>query len=317
MDYTRLVGKGLTTVVSYPERDEPGKTYGDPGWAGNCSGLLVRDLLQFYRSTHFRGRDIVVADIMAGSGTVFDVCEELGIECDAYDLNPSPRRGVGNWNARCDEMGRSPDVIFVHPPYWDVYRYSRDVWSCRTPNPEDLSEIPDYWDFIKAWNEVQLRHFADLKTGGLMMVLVGDIKRRGVLYSMQRDMAWLGTPKQVIIKLQHNTQSDRRTYAGRFIPIVHEYLVVMEKEPGHAVTIRKTVTVNYDVTRWVDATWRTLVRYALERLGKKATLASIYEVLADTPKARKNQHWRERIRATLQTSPDFEPLGGGVWRLAA
>lgn len=70
---------------------------------------------------------------------------------------------------------------------------------------------------------------------------------------------------------------------------------------------------------WDDAplTWRTLVRYALERLGRKATLASIYEVLGETPKARRNPHWRERIRATLQLSAEFRPVSRGVWELVA
>lgn len=308
---------GLTTVVSCPERDPAERKYGDPGWAGNCSGLFVRQVLEHYIQTHFHSRPVVVADIMCGSGTVLDVCDDLGVECDGYDLNPSPRRGIGGWNARRDEMSRAPDVLWVHPPYWNIIPYSRSVWSARTPHPEDLSEIPDWEQFIRTWNETMLRQFADLKDGGLLMVLVGDVKRNGTLYSMVRDMAWLGVPRQVIIKLQHNVSSERKQYAGRFIPIVHEYLVVMEKQPGCVVRIRKTVVVDYDVTRWADVTWRTLVRYALERLGRKATLASIYEMLADTPKARRNPHWRERIRATLQLCSDFRPVARGVWELVA
>lgn len=307
-------GTTLTSVVSYPERDPVGKVYGDPGYWGNCSGLLVRDIL-----THYLGNrpNVVVADPMSGSGTVADVCDDLGLTCDAYDLQPKPRRGIGSWDARTDELGRAADAIWIHDPYWNIVPYSTHVWKERRPDPRDLSLIPEWDAFLKAMNEVHLRLFSDLKAGGLMFVLCGDIRRQGRYYSMARELAWFGEPEAVVIKTQHNVRSDQKRYAGRLLPIMHETLLVWRRNAGSLIGLIKSLRVEYDLMQWEKVTWKALVRGALEKLGRKATLSSLYSALEQSPKARKNTHWRERIRATLQESPDFHPEGAGVWRLAA
>jgi len=315
---TNPIGKALTTVVSYPDRDPEDNKYGDPGWRGNCSGLFFRDVLLWYWQHHFRGRSIRVADPMSGSGTTGDVCTELGLEWDGYDLNPAPRRGLGGWNARRDEFGRAVDFVFVHPPYWNIIQYSRTQWKNRTPNPDDLSEITDYYEFIQALNECHLRMFSDLRLGGIMALLVGDVKSKGQLYSMQRDLAWLGTPKQIVIKTQHNCSSDKIAYKSKaFIPIRHEYLLVFERRPGMTTSIKRSVTIDYDLTSWEQATWKSLVRWAMEQLGGSAHLSALYKKLGKTKKAQKNPTYDATIRRTLQECPDFTACGDGVWRLVA
>lgn len=66
----------LTSIHATPGRGP----YGDPGFRGNCSGLLIRDLLLYFRP----GR---VMDPMAGGGTCRDVSRELGIPCKTFDLH--------------------------------------------------------------------------------------------------------------------------------------------------------------------------------------------------------------------------------------
>ena len=39
---------GLTSIASYFARGK----YGSSTWRGNCSGLLIKDLLQFYKRIH-------------------------------------------------------------------------------------------------------------------------------------------------------------------------------------------------------------------------------------------------------------------------
>ena len=65
----------LTSIHATPGRGE----YGNAGYRGNCSGLLIRDLLKFYRPRR-------VLDPMEGGGTCRDVCKELAIAYEGRDL---------------------------------------------------------------------------------------------------------------------------------------------------------------------------------------------------------------------------------------
>src|SRR5438876_9511121 len=69
--------------------------YGDRGYPGNCGGEIIKDLLHYFRPRS-------VLDPMTGSGTCFDVCEELGILCRSGDLqtgfdacDPKSFEGIG------------------------------------------------------------------------------------------------------------------------------------------------------------------------------------------------------------------------------
>jgi hypothetical protein len=64
-----------TNIVSYPDRG----AWGDSKYRGNTSGWLIRDLIEFFRPRS-------VLDPMEGSGTTRDVCRELGVEYDGFDL---------------------------------------------------------------------------------------------------------------------------------------------------------------------------------------------------------------------------------------
>jgi adenine-specific DNA-methyltransferase len=60
--------------------------------------------------------------------------------------------------------------------------------------------------------------------------------------------------------------------------------------------------------------WRTVVRMALESLGHRASLSDIYDCVS-TKRPTPNEHWREKIRQTLQRGNEFVPHGSGVWEL--
>lgn len=51
-------------------------------------------------------------------------------------------------------------------------------------------------------------------------------------------------------------------------------------------------------------------------LSGKASLAEIYNLLQDTDKAKKNPHFKEKIRQILQLHKEFTSIGRGVWSLA-
>lgn len=287
----------LTTLVSYPERGKDGQN----SWRGNCSGRLLEDIFSWYKPKK-------VFDPMVGGGTTKDVCERMGINHYVLDLNPK----WGGWNALKDEVPESADFIFWHPPYHDMVLYSGKMWG-ENPHPDDLSRCASYQEFIDKLNTVQAKLLAALRKGGRMAVLVGDIKSKGVLYSIQKDMAWLGAPEQVIIKTQHNCVSDKRTYARKFIPIVHEYLLVFRRDDCYIIPSRLVKEVGVDLRTRERLTWRDVVHAAMEALGGRATLEGLYREVEGHAKTKTNPHWQDQIRKVLQKCSDFVNLSRGEW----
>lgn len=291
----------LKSIVSYPERGK----YGDSGWRGNCSGLLIKDLLQFFKPKR-------VFDPMVGSGTTRDVCRELGIENMCLDLNPE----WGGFDALSDEIPISSDFIFWHPPYHDIVKYSGKVWG-NAPDPRDLSRCESYQDFIKKLNRIQAKLVSSLRRGGRIAILVGDVKRKGRLYSIQKDMDWYGAPEQVVIKAQHNCWSYKVNYSGKFIPIVHEYLLIFKRDDCYIMPCTVVRQVGIDLRQRVNLTWRDVVKDAMEALGGKVELRLLYNELNGHAKTESNQNWQAKIRQTLQRyTKDFQRVSEGCWALA-
>ena len=64
-------------------------------------------------------------------------------------------------------------------------------------------------------------------------------------------------------------------------------------------------------------TWHHLIRMTFESRGGQMTLAELYVCLASHPKAKKNTHFRERIRATIYEHKDqYISCGNGSYRLS-
>lgn len=61
--------------------------------------------------------------------------------------------------------------------------------------------------------------------------------------------------------------------------------------------------------------WTDEVLKVMQKTGEAVHLDTLYRALADSPKAKRTNTYREKIRQTLQRGP-FEPLGGGVWKVA-
>ena len=204
----------LTSIVSYPERGEGG----DNRYRGNCSPKLIEDLAGFFKPAE-------ICDYMCGSGTTKAAADRLGIRSRLYDLHS----GFDIMNC---EIKERPEFIFWHPPYWDIIKYSdvmykaADVEKQYGYNPKlyDLSRIQDWDDFVKAMNYAMMKQFSALEKGGRMAVLMGDIKKKGKLYSMISEIIKPGTLENILIKAQHNCFSDSVQYSGSIIPILHEYV---------------------------------------------------------------------------------------------
>lgn len=108
LDTSPVCLEPLTGLNSISEHFARGK-YGNAGWRGNCSGLLIKDLLEYYKPNTF-------GDLAVGSGTSIDVANELGYDLDhAFfnDLNPK----YGGVDISDPDMDFPlMDFIFFHPP---------------------------------------------------------------------------------------------------------------------------------------------------------------------------------------------------------
>lgn len=298
----------MLSIVSYPERGN----YGNNRYRGNCSGKLIEDIIDQYR---LEG----LSDFMVGSGTTEDVIRSRGLRGDFADLN----RGFDMLSMDIPERAEN---IFWHPPYHDMIQYSDSMYSSRqvesmfglsaeTIAAHDLSRCRSWEEFIEAMNYCMMKQFSALEKGGRMFTLMGDMKRRGVLYSMLADCAKIGTLEQIIIKQQHNCVSDGRQYSGRFVPIVHEYLMVTRKDSDLIIPVATTIRQQVDLRDCPSASWRDILLSVLNEHGE-CSLEQLYGLMNGRAKTRTNQHWQEKIRQTLQNNKYFMRKSRGVYMAA-
>lgn len=297
----------MKSVVSYPERGLDGKN----SYRGNCSGKLIEDIIQQYSLQ-------TLADYMVGSGTTEDVCRRKGISGYFTDLN----RGYDMVSMDIPERAGN---IFWHPPYDNIIVYSDEQYSAQSvidkygfdPRINDLSRCKDWDDFVSKMNYCLLKQYSALDKGGRIFVLMGDIKKKGKLYSMLCDIAKPGTLEQIIIKMQHNCFSDNVSYSGRFVPIVHEYLMVLRKDASLIYPVSLPRKLKQDLRDSVNVTWRDLVAAVLEDRSKELTLREIYRKIDGHKKCENNINWQAKIRQVLQSHTCFVHVSKGCWAMAA
>ena len=240
------------------------------------------------------------------------------------DLNPlAVRPGIICVNAVTDPVPvefANADFVFMHPPYGAEIKipYAGSMYPDPTGilSKSDLGQMP--WDkFMVSLNQIVMRYFSAMEGGARMGILMGDVRRKG-LHSMLTDIVKPGELEQVIIKMQHNTCSGGRSYSSKnFVPIVHEYILVLKKTFPYILDFQVPLKKKLDVRDSNSATWRDVVFAVLKKLGKNASLASIYSEIEGHAKAEKNPHWRDKVRQVLQMYPDFVSESRGIWSLAA
>jgi hypothetical protein len=209
--------KDLCSVVSYPQRGP----WGNSGYRGNCSGHLVKDLILRFNCKS-------VFDPAEGGRTVKDVVEGINrhlrksIHYNGCDL----RNG---WDILTGNLPEKQfDLVWYHPPYWDIVRYSDD--------PRDLCNCDTLEAFESQLNTSVERLYEVIRPGGLLAVLIGDKRKAGNYYSLLRTLLMnqkIGKLKGIIIKIQNNCRSDRHNYHSQnpfLIPIRHEYCLLFQKK---------------------------------------------------------------------------------------
>ena len=202
--------------MSYPDRGP----WGDARYRGNCSGYLVKDLILRFNCKS-------VFDPAEGGGTVRDVVSGINqylrrsIDYEGRDL----KDGQDILTVPLPE--RQFDLVWYHPPYWDIVRYSDD--------PNDLCNCRTFEDFEHKLNQSAEKLFHAIKPGGIMAILIGDKRKEGRYYPLLRTLLMnskIGQLRAVILKLQHNCRSDTVAYHSWnpfLIPIKHEYCLVFQK----------------------------------------------------------------------------------------
>lgn len=297
----------MKSIVSYPDRGDDGNNR----YRGNCTGKIIEDYINQFGIKE-------ISDYMCGSGTTEDVAKRLGIISHCYDLN----RGFDLVN---DDIKERNDYIFWHPPYGDMIKYAGEQYSAQDvitnygfdPRERDLSRFSNWDEFVEMMNYCMMKQYASLEKGGRIAVLMGDMKKKGKLYSMLVDIVKPGTLENIVIKAQHNCWSDKVNYSGKFIPIVHEYLMICRKDSPLIVPIRMTVKTESDIRNLKSPTWKDIVYEVMYGNGSMA-LSDIYKCIDGHKRTQTNPHWKDKIRQTLQLYPQFfKCTDRGVWQICA
>ena len=161
-----------------------------------------------------------------------------------------------------------------------------------------------------------MKQYTSLEKGGRMAVLMGDIKKKGQFYSMLAEIIKPGTLENIIIKAQHNCFSDKTRYSGSFIPILHEYVMIVRKDNALICPVLISEKKQIDIRDIPGATWRDVVAAVLEQCKEPVTLTFLYEQIEPHKKAQANKWWKEKIRQTLQYHPEhFQHMDRGLWKL--
>lgn len=295
-----------TNLFAYPERGP----WGDPKYPGNFSGKFVLDLVDIFKARS-------VADPFAGGGTTEAVCREFGIPYWTGDLRDG-------FNILTDAMppcsdGTSPDLVMFHLPYYDLIHYSGQVWG-ETPHPADLSAAPTLEEFIHMANEAQYAAYSHIRQGGHVAILVGSLKRQGVLYPLHRMMNLYGELTLDGVKVQFNTTTGRRPYPQSTALLVTEWVMVTRKPNAWIVPIHvANAPKDFDMRQYEGQTWRSIVLSALESSGGSAPVEKIYAAISPHARAKAAQEqgtdWQAIVRRELLEGP-FASVSRGVWAVA-
>ena len=293
---------GLTSIASYFARGK----YGSNSWRGNCSGLLIKDLLEYYKPDTF-------GDLAVGSGTSIEVAADLGYNSSNSvfsDLNPK----YGGVDISGDDLDFPLlDFVFFHPPYFVYPGSSMPVYSGKGAdgkgmwgeeiNPHDGSRIQNEAAFKKWFDTCNANLYKLLKKGGRLAILMGDSRYKGQYYSMFKNMDLFGNLEQVIIKQQHNCLTDTIKYSGKFIPLEHEYLVIIRKNSPYVIPIHHVKFMTRDMRTTEKATWASVLAMILEAHGGQMNPRALCAEMRKHPKGENNKNLDAKLRQELQLHP--------------
>lgn len=212
------------TIWDFPFRDDYA---GDKEFHGNSSPQIVEQCI--WRLTE--EGDFVV-DPMAGSGTTIDVCNKYNRHVQGYDLNPF-REDIIKADARNLPLeNNSVDMVFIHPPYWDMVRYSNG-----NDDAGDLSRAKTLDEFASMLRDVFRECKRILKPEKFVCVLLGDLVKEGQFQPLCRIAANILEESGMVdyghaVKLAHGDTS--RSKSG---VIVAEFIATSNLKISHDLVL--------------------------------------------------------------------------------
>lgn len=206
----------LTPHLCSVHAEEGRGDFGKASYPGNCSGLLIRDLLVYYQPRN-------LLDPMQGSGTAGDVARSLNVPCDGFDL----RTGFDATDPKSFDGLGGYDMVWLHPPYHDLIKYNDE--------PRCLSRCDSLDDFLQRLEAVLRNCLEVLTEHGKLIILIGDVVRKGqhlaLPFRTWQTAAGLGLELACpeIIRLSHGASSTQKRYPFPLIPRVHDVCLVLRK----------------------------------------------------------------------------------------
>jgi len=153
--------------------------WGDARYRGNCTGYIVKDLILRFKCQS-------VFDPVEGSGTVRDVVNGISqyLKKKIQYVGEDLKQG---WDILESPMPLNQfDLVWYHPPYWDIIKYSG--------NPKDLSNCDTLNDFEDKLSRSVERLSKAVKPGGIMVILIGDKRKSGNYYALFRTLLFSKYP---------------------------------------------------------------------------------------------------------------------------
>lgn len=294
------------SVCSYPNRGH----YGQSSYRGNCTGRIIKDFIESY----MKRKDGLVADPSIGGGTSGDVAKEMGVRFIGTDLHQG-------FNLLRDDfrsfLNEDAHLVWWHPPYWNMIEYSGNQWGVDgQPDRWDMSRM-DLPQFVEALELAVMNIHDACERNGTYGVLMGNLRRKGEYYNLSSLVERVSPGRLVdeIIKIQHNCDSDSKTYNGNVVRIAHEKLLVFRKNRADSSLFFLAVAEKR-AFNMVATTWKAVVRRILQ--GKEIMpLRDIYQAVEPYAQGRSNEHWQAKVRQVLQDERFFTRVETGVYALTA
>ena len=230
-----------STIWPFPDRGKWATHSGK--YRGNWSPYIPRNVILRYS----KEGDLIL-DQFVGGGTTLVEAKLLGRHSIGIDVNPVAiarcqekcafdRENTGQVTIKLGDArnldfiaDESIDLICTHPPYANIIKYSEDIL-------EDLSLL-DMKEFLSEMYQVATESYRVLKSGKFCAVLMGDMRKKGMVQPLAFDtmrvfeLAGFKT-KEIIIKEQHNCKATgfwkTNSVKHNFLLLAHEYLFIFKK----------------------------------------------------------------------------------------
>lgn len=192
---------------------------------GVTPSFIIENLIRLYKPES-------VLDSMAGVGTTKYAGEkfpEIVKLVDQYDINPWPKMDVKKGDAENPPTNIKYDLIFNHPPYWGMVKYSEEE--------EDLSNLclKEYLDKMQRIFDVNHKL---LNEEGIYSILIGDWRHKKKIAPLTAYLTLMGINSgfnlfDIAVKLSSEQKGKQlqeyRASKGGYMPQNYDTVLIFKK----------------------------------------------------------------------------------------